>query len=136
MTIPHHTARVRSGDVELHYRRLGRRGGTPLLIVHGLSYFSWDWLPAAQALGAEREVIAMDMRGFGDSTWSPSRDYAVPTMGADILAVLNAAGWERAVLVGHSMGGRGATWAAAKHPARAAALALIDYSPENAPAGS
>jgi esterase len=129
--------KVQSGDVAIHYRRLGNnRGLTPILVVHGLSYFSYDWLPVGESLGAEREVILMDMRGFGDSDWSPSRDYSVPTMAQDIVAVLDHAGWKQAALIGHSMGGRSATCAAAKHPARVAALALIDYTPENAPAGS
>src|SRR5688500_16899978 len=129
--------KVQSGDVAIHYRRLGSdRGQTPILVVHGLSYFSYDWLPVGESLGAEREVILMDMRGFGDSDWSPGRDYSVPTMAQDIVAVLDHAGWKQAALIGHSMGGRSATCVAAKHPARVAALALIDYTPENAPAGT
>jgi esterase len=129
--------KARSGDLSIHYRRLGKdRGLTPTLVVHGLSYFSYDWLGVGESLGKEREVILMDMRGFGDSDWSPARDYSVPSMAQDIIAVLDHAGWKRAVLVGHSMGGRSTICAAAKHPQRAAALALIDYSPENAPAGS
>ena len=129
--------KAKSGDLSIHYRRLGTdRGQTPILVVHGLSYFSYDWLGVGASLGREREVILMDMRGFGDSDWSPVRDYAVPAMAQDIIAVLDHAGWKRAVLVGHSMGARSTICAAAKHPQRAAALALIDYSPENAPAGS
>ena len=129
--------KARSGDLSIHYRRLGEnRGQSPILIVHGLSYFSYDWLGVGEALGKEREVILMDMRGFGDSGWSPARDYSVPSMAQDIIAVLDHACWKRAVLVGHSMGARSTICAAAKHPQRAAALALIDYSPENAPAGS
>lgn len=57
-------------------------------------------------------------------------------MAADIVALLDHVGWKRAVLVGHSMGGRSTTYAAAKHGTRVAGLALVDYSPENAPAGS
>lgn len=125
-----------SGDVSIHYRRLGRPGATPVLVVHGLSYFSYDWIPVGEALAAEREVLLMDMRGFGDSDWSPAANYSVPAMGGDIIAVLDHAGWKRAVLVGHSMGGRSVIYAAAKHPQRVEALALVDYSPENAPAGS
>jgi pimeloyl-ACP methyl ester carboxylesterase len=129
--------KVRSADVSIHYRRLGKdRGQTPILVVHGLSYFSYDWLGVGESLGREREVILMDMRGFGDSDWSPSGDYSVPSMAQDIIAVLDHAGWTRVVLVGHSMGARSTICAAAKHPQRAAALALIDYSPENAPAGA
>lgn len=130
-------SRVRSGDVSLHYRRLGEnRALTPILIVHGLSYFSYDWLEAGGALAAEREVLLMDMRGFGDSDWSPSKDYAVATMGEDIVRVLDDAGLKRALLLGHSMGARSATYAAAKHPERVAGLVLVDYTPENAPAGA
>jgi len=134
--IPHETGRARSGDVSISYRRLGKPGKTPILIVHGLQYFSWDWLEAAQALGAEREVLCMDMRGFGESDWSAQKDYSVPAMAQDIVNVLDHAGWKRAVLFGHSMGGRSTTCAAAKHPERISGLALLDYTPENAPAGT
>ena len=44
---------------------------TPVLIVHGLSYFSYDWIGPASALASDREVVAIDMRGFGQSGWSP-----------------------------------------------------------------
>jgi pimeloyl-ACP methyl ester carboxylesterase len=136
MTIPHHAATVASGDVKIHYRKLGKPGRTPLLLVHGLSYFSWDWLRAAQALSGEREVVAMDMRGFGDSTWSPAKDYAVTTMAQDIVNLLDHLGWRNAVLSGHSMAGRATTYVAAKHPERVRGLVLVDYSPENAPGGA
>jgi pimeloyl-ACP methyl ester carboxylesterase len=130
------TGRARSGELSIFYRRAGTRGATPLLIVHGLSYFSYDWMPVAADLARDREVVAMDMRGFGDSDWSDQKDYSVPAMAGDIVAVLDHLGWKRAALVGHSMGGRSTTYVAAKHAARVAGLALIDYSPENAPAGS
>ena len=136
MSIAHQTGRVRSGDLSIHFRRLGKRGLTPIAIVHGLQYFSWDWLAVAQALGAEREVLCMDMRGFGDSDWSAQKDYSVPSMAQDIVAVLDHVDWQRAILIGHSMGGRSTTYAAARQPARVSGLALIDYTPENAPAGT
>jgi pimeloyl-ACP methyl ester carboxylesterase len=136
MAIAHSTGRARSGEVSIFYRKLGNRALTPILIVHGLSYFSWDWLEVGQVLAAEREVVAMDMRGFGDSDWSPQKDYSVPTMAQDIVNVLDHLGWKRALLAGHSMGGRSTTYVAARHPERVAGLALVDYSPENAPAGS
>ena len=135
MPIPHDTGRVRSGEVSIHFRKLGKPGAVPLLIVHGLSYCSWDWLEVAHSLSTDREVVAMDMRGFGESDWSAKKDYSVPTMGQDIVSVLDHLGWSKAVLVGHSMGGRSTTYVAAKHPGRAAGLALIDFTPENAPAG-
>ena len=136
MTIPHETGRVHSGDVSIHFRKLGSRGQAPMLIVHGLSFFSYDWLEVAQALSVDRPVVAMDMRGFGDSQWSEAKDYSVPTMAQDIVNLLDHLGWKRALLAGHSMGGRSTTYVAAKHPERVAGLALVDYTPENAPAGT
>jgi pimeloyl-ACP methyl ester carboxylesterase len=134
MAISHQTGVARSGDIALHYRRLGRPGGTPLVFVHGLSFFSWDWLEAAQALASLREAACMDMRGFGDS--GRAADYSVPAMASDIGALMDHLGWPRAIVVGHSMGGRNCAYFAAKNPQRVSALVLVDYSPENAPAGS
>jgi pimeloyl-ACP methyl ester carboxylesterase len=107
-----------------------------VLVVHGLSYFSYDWIDVAGVLAADREVVAMDMRGFGDSSRSPTADYSVPAMAQDIIALADHLGWGRAVLIGHSMGGRSTSFAAARHPARVAGLVLVDYTPENAPGGS
>src|SRR5207302_1363068 len=126
MTIAHSTGRVRSGEVSIFYRKLGNRGQGPILIVHGLSYFSYDWLEIGQVLAADREIVAMDMRGFGDSDWSPQKDYSVPSMAQDIVNVLDHPGWTRALLVGHSMGGRGTTYVAARHAQRVAGLAPIE----------
>ena len=140
MSSAHRNGTCPSGDVTLFYRRFAAGGpgatGAPVLIVHGLSFFSYDWIGVAAELASNREVVAMDMRGFGDSTWSPSRDYAVSTMAGDIVALLDHLGWERAILVGHSMGGRNCAYCAARNAARVAGLVLVDYSPENAPAGS
>ena len=108
--IAHETGRVRSGDVNLFYRSFGRASSrTPILIAHGLSYFSYDWIDAAGALATDRMVVAADTRGFGDSDWSPSQDYAVPALARDFVAILDALGWQRVILVGHSMSGRAAS---------------------------
>ena len=58
----------------------------------------------------------------------PTPAWVVPAMRAGFAA--------RAVVFGQSMGGRSTTFAAAKNPGRVAALALIDYTPDNAPGGS
>lgn len=136
MPVPHQTGRCKSGDLDIFYRRLGNRALTPILFVHGLSYFSYDWLPVAAAFAGERECVAVDMRGFGDSDRSPTRDYSVPSMAQDLASVLDHLQWKRAIVLGHSMGGRSTAYLAAKQPQRVAGLVLVDYSPDNAPAGS
>jgi len=139
MDIDHQTGTVISGDVTLFYRRFGQEsnvaGKTPILIVHGLSYFSYDWIGPASRLAADREVVAMDMRGFGESTWSPERDYGLRTLANDVIAVLDALGWEKAVLMGHSMGGRVCLVTSSWYPDRAAGLVCVDFAPDVEAAG-
>lgn len=135
---PHATGYARSGlrdaPVRIFYRVFGEPGATPVLIVHGLSFFSWDWIGPAARLASDRQVAAMDMRGFGDSDWPG--DYSLAAHAADIVAVLDHHGWQKAILIGHSMGGRHSAVAAAHYPNRFAGLVLVDYSPENAPEGA
>jgi pimeloyl-ACP methyl ester carboxylesterase len=139
--------RFRAAELQLAYRLVnsgrprlrGLKGQTqapapgsmPLVFVHGLAFFSYDWVPVASALG--REAACLDMRGFGDSDWSG--EYSVPAMALDIGALLDHLGWARAILVGHGMGARNAAYFASRHPRRAAGLALIDYAPDCAGAG-
>ncbi len=129
------TGRVASGDVKIFYRKFGKPGRTPVLIVHGLSFFSYDWVEPATRIAHDREVAAIDMRGFGESDWSPGRDYKLETLSKDVINVLDALGWEKAVLMGHSFGGRVCLATAGWKPERAAALVLVDFAPDLAPAG-
>jgi pimeloyl-ACP methyl ester carboxylesterase len=137
MVAPHTQHQVDSGDVRLSCRLFGTpTGRNPVLFVHGLSYFSYDWVDFGSRLCRDRAGCAMDMRGFGDSAQGPELDYSVPVMASDIGRVLDQLGWRRAILVAHSMGGRSAAWFASKEPSRVSALVLIDWSPENSPVGS
>ena len=75
MGVEQQTGRVRSGDVDLFYRVFGEPGRTPVLIFHGANYYdSADWIEVGTALAQDRQVIAWDVRGFGESDWSPSKD--------------------------------------------------------------
>jgi pimeloyl-ACP methyl ester carboxylesterase len=128
-------ATVLSSDVEIAYRLFGKSGATPLLIAHGLSYFSYDWIEPASRIAADREVVAMDMRGFGCSSWSATRDYKLETLAADTVNLMDALGWKQAVLMGHSFGGRVCLATAGWYPQRVAALICVDFAPDIAPAG-
>lgn len=134
--LPHDTGHAPTSDgLRIFYRRFGRPGATPLVIVHGLSFFSYDWVPVAAALARDREVVAIDMRGFGHSEESKAQDYGLRRNGDDIIAVMDHLGWDQAVLVGHSMGGRICLLTAGWHPGRVAGLCCLDFAPDLAPAG-
>jgi pimeloyl-ACP methyl ester carboxylesterase len=129
------TGKVASGDVGIFYRKFGAPGRMPVLIVHGLSYFSYDWIGPAVALAHDREVAAIDMRGFGQSDWSPGRNYKLETLSDDVGNVLDALDWKQAVLMGHSFGGRVCLATAGWKPERVGGLVCVDFAPDLAPQG-
>jgi esterase len=119
--------RVNSGDVSIFYRAFGTPGRTPILLMHGANYFdSFDWIAVAEALAGDREVASFDKRGFGESGWSPSKDYSVDANMGDILAVMGELKWQRPVVAGHSASGRLAIAFAANFPDKVARLVVID----------
>lgn len=126
---------VLSDDINIFYRRFGIIGKIPIIIVHGLSFFSYDWIAPAEDLASDREVVAIDMRGFGNSEWSGVGKYSLDAHCGDVVAVLDHLRWPRAILFGHSFGGRVCLAATAMHPDRAAALVSVDFAPDLAPKG-
>ncbi len=130
MSALHRTGTIASGDVTLFYRHFGVPGGTPVLIFHGANYYdSGDWIDVAAALARDREVAAWDTRGFGESSWSGSKDYSYDAIMADANALMSHFGWRKAVLMGHSLGGSYALIFAAHFPQRVAGLILVDHCP-------
>lgn len=95
----------------------------PVLAIHGLTASSRAWLEVATRLPGP--VIAPDLRGRGGSGEVPG-PYGMAAHAADCLAVLDALGVERALVVGHSMGAFVASVLAHRHPARVARLVLVD----------
>lgn len=138
MALPEHRiGTVPSGDVTLSYRAFGSPGGTPLLFAHGANYFdSYDWIEVADQLSGDREVVAFDWRGFGDSTWSPSADYSMDAMSGDISTMIDHLGWDKPVLVGHSMAGRNSIIYVANFGEKISKLIVVDHAPGSTPTKS
>ena len=138
MAIPEHqTDTAESGDVTLFYTRFGTPGATPVLIAHGANYFdSYDWIEVASALSSDREVVAFDWRGFGESTWSPSTDYSMDAMAGDIKTMIEHLGWDRPILSGHSMAGRNSIIFAANFGGLISKLIIVDHAPGSTPTQS
>src|SRR3989442_13856086 len=119
--------RVNSGDVSIFFRAFGARGRTPILLMHGANYFdSYDWVGVAEALASDREVASFDKRGFGETGWSPSKDYSVDAHMGDMLAVIAELKWERPIVVGHSASGRLSISFAANFPDKISRLVVVD----------
>lgn len=107
--------------------------GPALLLIHGLGYPRWGWEPIVAPLAASYRVITFDNRGIGESDVPPG-PYDTATMAADAVAVLDAAGVERAHVVGASLGGMIAQMLALEYPERLDRLVLAATTPGGATA--
>jgi len=100
-------------------------GGVPVLLLHGLSQQRLFWGPVISRLRST-PIASLDQRGHGESDTPIDADYSLSVCALDVVACLDALAWPSAVVVGHSWGGSVALRAAAAHPERVAAAALID----------
>ncbi len=118
---------VRLDRVDLSIVEAGS-GGRPLLLLHGFTGakedFS-DWLGPLQAAGWH--AVAPDHRGHGASSKPTEEgDYSFEILAADIAQLVDALGWGRYSLLGHSMGGMVAQYVALGAPERLDGLVLMD----------
>jgi non-heme chloroperoxidase len=114
----------------------GSPDGPLVLLQHGGGQTRHAWKGAGQALGAAGyHAVAFDARGHGDSSWAPDGRYGHEVMVADLVAVVDALGGRRPVLVGASMGGGISLEAVGDDHVDATALVLVDIAPQLEPAG-
>src|SRR6266516_7543432 len=135
VTVEAETRYARSGDAHIAYQVLGERGPDLLYLSSGtISIDSIDEEPGFarfhRGLASFSRLIRMDLRGVGlaDPT-DPSVPPSLEQWVGDALAVLDAAGSERAALCGADEGAQVAMLTAATHPDRVSALILLNAYP-------
>jgi len=122
-------------SVELHYRRLGPQGATPIVILHGLFGTSDNWGSVGRELAEPTDpaavafdVLLVDLRDHGRSPHTDAISY--PLMAADVHALVTSLGLRDIILVGHSMGGKTAMVFAQEWPELLQHLVVVDISPK------
>jgi pimeloyl-ACP methyl ester carboxylesterase len=112
-------------NLKLHYQQAGH--GPDVVLVHGVTgdLSIWYLCKAMQTLGARYRVTAYDLRGHGYSD-APPDHYTSADHSADLFALADALGIERATVVGHSFGGVIAMHAAVLAPERVEAVVFSD----------
>lgn len=125
MELQHHHERI--GDVRLHWVQAGT--GPLVVLLHGFPEFWYSWRHQIPALvDAGFRVVAPDQRGFATSDKPRgTAAYRVEALAGDIARLVEHLGDERAVIVGHDLGGMVAYWTAMLHPHRVARLCVSNY---------
>ena len=135
VVLPRHE-QVVLGGMRLHYldwgpagRRPGTPGGWPLVFLHGGGLNAHTWDIVCLALREEYRCYALDLRGHGDSEWSPAQDYSLGAHLQDLEAFADHLDLARFFLVGQSLGGIIGIGYASRHPRRLAGLVAVDSGP-------
>lgn len=115
-----------SQRLRLNYVDWGNPDAPPLLLVHGGRDHarSWDWV--AEELRHDWHIIAPDLRGHGDSSWSPDGNYEMSAFVYDIAQLIHQLNLAPVSIIAHSMGGNIATRYAGLYPENVAKLVNIE----------
>jgi esterase len=112
--------------MELSFKKLGK--GTPLVILHGLYGSGDNWHTIGKLLSDRFEVFLVDQRNHGRSPHSS--DHTYPGMQEDLLEFYNCHKISKAILMGHSMGGKTAMLFSMNQPERVHRLIIVDIAPK------
>jgi esterase len=121
---------VMVNGLRIHYLEWGSAERQPLIMLHGIGRIAHTFDHIAPHFAARYRVIAVDMRGHGDSSWDPQGAYLVEDYVKDIEGLAEQLDLRNIVIWGNSTGGRVAQVFAALHPQRVAAVISEDVGPE------
>ncbi len=115
-----------SQRLRLNYVDWGNPEAPPLILQHGGRDHcrSWDWV--AEELRHDWHVIAPDLRGHGDSAWSPDGDYSMFAFVYDFAQLVQSLGYAQVSIISHSLGGNIATRYTGLYPDKVAKLVNIE----------
>jgi pimeloyl-ACP methyl ester carboxylesterase len=118
--------RFMSQRLSLHYLDWGNPGAPLLVLVHGGQDHArnWDWV--ARALRDDWHIICPDLRGHGDSAWSPDGSYSMPFYVTDLAQLIHQNSTGPITIVGHSLGGAVTLRHAGVYPERVRRVVAIE----------
>jgi pimeloyl-ACP methyl ester carboxylesterase len=117
---------VRIRQTDLHYCEWGSPTNPPLLLLHGGSAHAHWWDHLAADLARAYRVLALDLRGHGDSAWVTPSAYEIEDYVTDVEAFVSTLGLTPLTLLGHSLGGFIALTYASVHAEALRALIVVD----------
>ena len=121
---------VTVNGLRLHYLEWGAATKPAMILLHGIARHAHTFDHIAPDFARDYHVLAVDMRGHGDSGWSPEGAYLVEDYVKDIEGLVRQLGIRRMTLHGNSTGGRVVQVFAGKHPDLVERLIVEDVGPE------
>jgi pimeloyl-ACP methyl ester carboxylesterase len=127
---------IPAGDVTLVADAFGDPADAPIVLLHGGGQTRHSWGTTAADLGSSGwYAVTVDLRGHGQSGWSPDKVYGLDRFSSDVIRIVEHLG-RPPVLIGASLGGNASLGALGRIPELALGLVLVDVSPFLQPAGT
>jgi pimeloyl-ACP methyl ester carboxylesterase len=127
---PHADRFITVNGLRLHYLEWGGPAQPVMILLHGIARHAHTFDHIAADLARDHRVLAIDMRGHGDSAWSPEGAYLVEDYVKDLEGLLQQLAIRRVTLLGNSTGGRVVQVFAGRHPELVERLIVEDVGPE------
>jgi|HubBroStandDraft_6_1064221.scaffolds.fasta_scaffold00013_34 esterase len=124
------------GHIRLHYLDWGGTAGRSIVFLHGGGLTAHTWDIICLSLRERFHCYALDLRGHGNSEWSPNLRYGIDEHAVDIQRFIDWLQLGNVILVGQSLGGLVAIPYAANHSGKLALLVLVDVGPTRQAAGA
>ncbi len=118
-----------------HYWRWSNPGQPTIILLHGIRSYGRTWQTTASLLRDKFDVVALDLRGRGESEWSVDARYYYEDYVADMEALVEHLRLTSFFLLGHSLGGQNAMVYTARHPGQVKALIVEDIGPGSSASG-
>ena len=110
------------------FHREFKNNGPHLIIMHGLYGASDNWISIARMMEEHFHIFLIDLRNHGRSPHSNTHDYK--SMAEDLLLFFDDNNIDKAIVAGHSMGGKTAMYFTLNNPQRVSKLVVIDIAPK------
>lgn len=127
---PYQDRFITVNGLRIHYLDWGSPDKPPFIMLHGIGRVAHSFDHIAPHFNTRYHVIAMDMRGHGDSGWSPEGAYLVEDYVKDLEGMVEQLNLHGLTLLGNSTGGRVVQVYAGLHPDRMARLVVEDVGPQ------
>jgi pimeloyl-ACP methyl ester carboxylesterase len=121
--------------VSLHVREWGV-GSDACLLIHGFGEGAYVWDRFVPSIAQFFRTLTIDLRGHGESSWDPTRDYSIESHVADVARVVDELRIGRVVLIGHSLGGEIAIRIAASRLNNVVGMVVLEFGPEHVSEGA
>ncbi|XP_034091498.1 epoxide hydrolase 4 [Gymnodraco acuticeps] len=123
----HCYVRIKESGLRFHYVAAGERGKPLMLFLHGFPEFWFSWRYQLREFKSEFRVVAVDMRGYGESDLPLSSDsYSFDSLVTDVKDIVEYLGYNRCCLVGHDWGGTIAWLFAIQYPEMVTKLIVLN----------